>query len=914
MLLLSQKVQSQNCPDSPIIVGSTSLCDHGGKYEIINYNATFFASYQFQFFPGNSGTLTSFNTATGLFEVNWASLSQCSLVVSLAAPCQGADTIFMQNCCDGHGVNTRVDPEISQLPGALLSTSPGGGYSITGQTINIEGTVKVTSPLYLINCILNMGPGARIDVYKNSTTTNGALVLTGSTLRADPVCNTMWEGIRLFNNTEIKTEIGNFVTISGAQNAIAFYGNVGYHFQAPETRLWNNFRGVLVKPKYNSNIMLTKLAPSGGLFISGGNAFGPIPLPQNYVNGQLPLPINNTSYLGIDMLNCDQFEVDGSFGQSRNIITFLSYGIRLFDSNISVNETDFENIIANPNYVFNGTGSAVFANRISTTNNNTINFPGAANASLTNTIENCGFGINVKGSYNINVAGNLFLNIANDGVSVIRARNNSVLSIGEENRFTNCNRGVALTDCHFANISIINNIFTSTAPLIAGDFSNTAIYISNKSKVDIDYQIFENTITGYRLAIYSINCKRFSRGFNTIRYNQILFNRVVGAPFPNPQFTFMGVWLDFNEEIIVSNNIINYNQATVPANKIGLLRGFNIKDTKMAMVKSNTLNNVGMAMRFLADNRTLSLQCNVMDACGSGIFLDNAALSSQGLANAPWDNQWKNFGAKQRVYGAINPLITQIFWTYKNNNIDFNPTSTSPIAWLVPQIANFNGPCDNPTDPSGGDPERLIDFLLSIVTDTVLGANDSMDYVFRMRLFAYENLDENDSIRALLPEFMNFYAENMNTTISRLFNAERAVEELDYTTATVQLNSAICIETASQIIEFTLGVINDYDLYRNGSVDDIPFSVKDDLLAIANLPSSVYGVGVFYARAILEKEIDDIDLGLRIGQDSLIEISKNRIPRCFDLAGRLITCPDFNLKNIIKRKTANGDFIISDFK
>jgi type VI protein secretion system component VasF len=37
MILLSQKAQSQSCPDSPIIVGSSSLCRLTGNYEIINY-------------------------------------------------------------------------------------------------------------------------------------------------------------------------------------------------------------------------------------------------------------------------------------------------------------------------------------------------------------------------------------------------------------------------------------------------------------------------------------------------------------------------------------------------------------------------------------------------------------------------------------------------------------------------------------------------------------------------------------------------------------------------------------------------------------------------------------------------------------------------------------------------------------
>lgn len=906
MLLISQKIQAQSCPDSPIIVGSTSLCQAKGSYEIINYNATFSASYQFQFFPGTSGALASFNTGTGEFEVNWTSLTQCSLVVSLAAPCQGADTIFMQNCCDIGGVaGTLIDPTENALPGVNVN----GEFIVTGQTINIEGTLKVNAPLLLINCIVNMGPGARIDVYKNTVIGSGAIALTGSMIRARAACNTMWEGIRMFNNAQIKTEIGNFVTISGAQNAIAFYGNVGYHFQAPETRLWNNFRGILVKPRYNSNIILTKLASSGGLFISGGNAFGPIPLPQNYVNGQLPLPINNTSYLGIDMLNCDQFEVDGSFGQSRNIITFLSYGIRLFDSNISVNETDFENIIANPNYVFYGSGSAVFANRISTTNNNTINFPSAANASLTNTIENCTHGINIIGSYHLNAKGNSFTNINQFGIRVRGAINNSNLTISNSNNFNNCNVGVSLENCTNANAIINSNIFTSTLPFGNSSYANTAIYISNASQVSMNWQIMYNTISGYRLGIYSNNSRKGSLGFNPIRYNQILFNQSVPRPAPNDQLNFMGIWLDNIQNINLSNNTIDYNQATITQNFAGRLRGLNIKDTRVGTVSNNEISNMGISMRFVGLNIPITLQCNIMDACQNGIFLNNAAIMNQGTQTSPWDNQWRNFGTNRRVYGALVGGPSFVDWYYKSSSPDFSPLNLVPILWLFPHVTNFPSPCDDAIDPGDVDPEIMIDFLRAIVADSITLPSDSLDYLFRLQLFAYATLEENDSIRELLPEFMNFYAEQLSSTLSRLVNAERAIEELDYTTATIYLNAATCMETASLIMQKTLNAIREYDLMGNGSVDDMSFELRDDLEAIAYLPSSIYGTGVFYARAILNLEVDDVNIGLRIRNEEL-NIQKNNSPRCFDNLGRQMSCPDQLDNKVIKKKTKSGDFII----
>ncbi len=898
MLLISQKIQAQNCPDSPIIVGSTSLCQAKGSYEIINYNATFSASYQFQFFPGTSGALANFNTGTGEFEVNWTSLTQCSLVVSLAAPCQGADTIFMQNCCDIGGVaGTLIDPTENALPGVNVN----GEFIVTGQTINIEGTLKVNAPLLLINCIVNMGPGARIDVYNSTVIGSGAIALIGSTIRSRAACNTMWEGIRLFNNTEIKTQLGPIVTISDAQNAIAFYGNVWYHFQASQTRLWNNFRGVFARSKYPTGIIITQVADCNGLNITGGN----VTLPNNYINGQNPLPINNTCFAGIELMNCDQFNLDGVLGQ--NTINNVSFGVRIFDSNVSLDNVLFNNIFPNNAYPFADAGSAILTNRVTTANNFTLNVPSLTKPTLTSTFQNCTHGINVIGSYHLNAKGNSFSNITQFGIRVRKAINNSILTINNANSFTNVNIGVNIENCTNANAIINNNSFASTVALGNAMNDNTAIFISNFSLIDMDWQIMENDITGYRLAIYVRNSKKRNLGFNPIRYNTILFDRQV--PASNITLNFMGIWLDNIQNINLSNNTIDYNQTPVTQNFSGRLRGLNIKDTKVGTVSNNEISNMGIAMRFVGDNRPLPLQCNIMDACENGVFLNGAALINQGTPTSPWDNQWRNFGTNRRVYGTIINPITQVNWYYKSSNQNFNPFSTGAPFWLNTLIADYNSPCDDAIDPGDGDPEGMVDFLRAIIADSTSIPNDSLDFLFRLQLFAYTTLEENDSIRELLPEFMNFYAEQLSSTLSRLVNAERAIEELDYTTATIYLNAATCVETASLIMQKTLNAIREYDLLGNGSVDDMPFELRDDLEAIAYLPSSIYGTGVFYARAILNLEVDDENIGLRIRNEEL-NIQENATPRCFDNLGRQMNCPDKLDNKVIKKKTKSGDFII----
>ena len=116
------------------------------------------------------------------------------------------------------------------------------------------------------------------------------------------------------------------------------------------------------------------------------------------------------------------------------------------------------------------------------------------------------------------------------------------------------------------------------------------------------------------------------------------------------------------------------------------------------------------------------------------------------------------------------------------------------------------------------------------------------------------------------------------------------------------------------MVTYTLSVIREYDLVGRGEVDDLPQTVLDDLEAFAYLPSSVYGTGVFYARAILGLEVDDVDLGLRIR--NVVENSATPMveARCYDTVGRIINCPDATIPGYYKRKAANGAFMLINLK
>jgi len=535
--------------------------------------------------------------------------------------------------------------------------------------------------------------------------------------------------------------------------------------------------------------------------------------------------------------------------------------------------------------------------------------------SLINTFQNAAMGVNLNGAFDVAILGNDFTNLTNTGVFVRNAQKNSTLEISSGNNFTNCNVGVKIMDFNTSSLTINYNIFTSTAALGNGNFDNSAIHLTNKNKSPVDYQLIGNQISGYRLGIYGLNFKNKTNGFSSIRYNQILFNRVV--PASNAALNFMGIWLDNIERVLVLNNTITYNQTTVPAANILRLRGLNIKDTRRSSIGDNLIVNMGAAMRFVADNQTTPLQCNIMDNCGKGVFLDNAGLSTQGGIGSPWDNQWRNFGNRERVYGTLFG-VSNVKWYYKTINPDYNPRSggLTPF-WLLAIQDNGEGPCDVVTDPPGDDGVdngRLVEYLEQIIIDTIYVPQDSTEYMFRLRMFAFAALEENDSIRNLVPEFMNFYADHINNAIGRLVHAENAILEMDYDAATLNLNAAVCVEMSAQIIQYTLSVIREYDLVGRGEVDDLPQTVLDDLEAFAYLPSSVYGTGVFYARAILGLEVDDVDLGLRIR--NVVENSATPMveARCYDTVGRIINCPDATIPGYYKRKAANGAFMLINLK
>ncbi len=912
---MPDRLMSQNCPEVPILSGQSSLCRVQGTYEIINYNAAFASSYAVSVAPSGAGVINSFNTGNGLISVTWSAgiTLPCSLVVSLTGACSGADTLYMMPCCDPSG-QVLISPSIAQLPGAVYNQTS-GEWTITNQTIRIQGTLQVKQPLNLISCTFNMGPGSRIDVLQDMPSgTIGALVLSGSSLQADPACNVMWEGVRLFENTQIKTELSgtNPVNLSRAQNAIGFYGSASYHFRASQTNLWNNFRGIYARKKNGAqNILLTRTAASGNLNIQGGNNT----LPANYGNGQLPLPAANTCYVGIELINCGTFELDGS--QGRNNLSNFSYGVLLYDSDFSMNTSTISNVQSSVNYPSSlNTSACIYAYRSSNTLTRSIQlFPLSTAPGLLNDFQNSNRGIYISGNYELNAQKNQFTTIAQEGVLVQRARNGTLIEIKNLNVFSNCNKGVSIQNCTKANIHIINNTFNSTAAYGTGSFDNVAMYLNGKSP-ELDYQIIGNSISGYRIGIYAINLARFSIGMNAIRYNTIEFNRTLSA-LPSPTSNYMGIWLDKQEKPNVYNNTISYTQSPITFSSSGRLRGFNMKDCSSMNIALNNLNNLGISMRFVGDNRPSVLQCNTMNACNKGVFCDNAAISNQGQVGEPWDNKWMNFGGNLRVYGTLLPNVSSIFWYYKTNNSDFNPQSLPVTLWLNNVQDNGISPCDNIADPPDDDDthtDRIVALLQSILIDSTCIPQDSLDYRFRMRLFAYEILEENDSLRAALPEFMSFYAENLNTTLGRICRAENAIENLDYQNAIVELNASNCVETASQILHYTLDNIADYDLAGEGVKEELPVEVLEQLESIAWLPASIYGRGVFYARAILELEVDDIDIGLRVMQHSASDYPEVKKAHCFDLLGRPLVCPELNQPGILRRKTANGNYIIYKYQ
>jgi hypothetical protein len=404
------------------ITGNTSACAGMSTYSVVS-DITSGVSYTWTTTTGLSGSGSSANINFGLTGGGTVTFTG-----TYSGGCTYSASLYVGACCQVEG---SIPPFYDALSSEVLApygTLSGGVLTVTNQTFSINGHFTVNQNLILSGCDIRMGYLAQIKIDPGVTlkiTSNG---LTDKTHIY--ACKEMWDGIYI-THSNAKLLVDNGSTIEDAISAIvshwegnyqitsnAVYGNVIFNKNYKTLVVTNPLSGV--HPGY---ITSSTIQCYDG--VTGGNPAS---------NGhKLRFPHSGKrSAVGAEITNMEKITIgDPLLPIYTNTFDNLDFGVRTYNSNVNVYNNNFINI----------TAPAI---------------PGKK--------EECNTGTAICAT-------------GNPSVSVTR-----ILNVGDVaggyyiNNFTNCFKGVAITQNHSA--FVWKNIFTnigSTAVRASLNYSRSIV-------------------------------------------------------------------------------------------------------------------------------------------------------------------------------------------------------------------------------------------------------------------------------------------------------------------------------------------------------------------------------------------------------------------------------------------------------
>lgn len=871
------------CMPLPVINGESSLCADHHTYTITNVNtfpgATFIWNVRDQ-----TGALIGGQNGGQIFDavngnnVNWpltmTPTQACTVTVFVTVNgCTVSSNFYIYSCCgDINGPFSFNDATIDGLMA--------GGLTITGQTLNINGKLRINGLVVFQGCELLMGPGSSIELLGNGPPLSNEIGFSNTMVHE--ACGVMWKGISLLNGAAIK--VVNASVISDAQYAVQINGNVTGYFDS-QTRFTQNYIGLYAVPNITGN----QFNPSGpnpnSSWPIGDVTFdGSAPLLTPFV-GQNPIPLNSTSYAGAVLNNMTNFFTSvlpvGTTTPSA-IFQNLNAGILAYNSNIEVHNCIFQNIT--PLYPDRYAGIALCSETRGAARTAII---GNINNMMPNNFNNCFTAIYSRNN-NLNLQGCNFVNGVGfftdltTGLDVF-ASNNRIIQVSG-NFFTRVSQSIRMSSVRGSNIRIDNNVINAGSSSGNGinDFTSTGIRIFNGLPSRVKIRIYNNTIgsTGNtRIGIYLSNCSKIPSNIATldtrikIYDNNIQFNTLQSnITLPN---THHGIWLDrvsdvdlyatnAGSSIITSNQL--FSSTLTPGSQPNQMRGINLRWVENTNVVNMKMSQLGDGIYMQGNCSGTALRCNEMEDCVYGVELLQAVLSDQGeidpngnAVNA-WDNRWTTLGTNNttwRLSGTCAPFswVTQSSPDYELNQ---NNTLVTVLPAFLTSLSN------NPCSFLPGGAEAKIG---EVVEDTITYPFWPETYRFTDMDYVYRMLYDDSVLRASNPDYLTFFELQRQGNLEVFRKVEDLMHNELYAMAIDYLNSHF---VPSNVVEENLFYTINLQLNKF-YLDDETFSPEETILLrnIAYMTPMEGGPGVFNARAMLGLEVNDPDLILRTANPDL---------------------------------------------
>jgi parallel beta-helix repeat protein len=578
-----------------------------------------------------------------------------------------------------------------------------------------------------------------------------------------------------------------------------------------------------------------------------------------------PTPIR--SIAGITLNNCQNVPLLRSLFYQPAHFENLDYGIYSVNSSFEIQKAEFVNI-NNPNspYVSNAhlaaqdfIGSAIFIQGATTATNKLIKIGDPVVSWATCKFSGCKRGVYLANRSDISVYNCEFSN--NTYASVDVRYNNKQTMLFQGNTITDDIQGIRIVNCSKPTaVNISGNIFkmgssTPLTPPSVTSFPNTALYISNAGIKPGNLNVWNNQFTDYRIAVYQNGISGFSYTGNNV---------VINRQEPDFQgLSHYGLWIDNSSFGSITYNSV-YHNAQLPPSQTSALYGYNFKLLGNSVIENNSAGKCGVAMRFVDNCAATHFSCNDFFDSDLGLRFDNVSIDPQGAINKAAGNSWNNFSNRYRFDGSANFVVD---YHHEGATIVTNTESPTPFqAGLVfPYAFAPNDYCT--INQRHYDQNRLD----AIVNSYVEYTHDSALNAIKDQIAAYAEIMNDDSLKVVYSSWLD---DHIGDYVALFALLQMPGSNRD---SILPLIEALPISLGQKFLQAR-------NLYCISATNDLfgKDSISYDENELSNLAFQNAWTGtdaIFLARSVLELEVNDLDLGLRIGQTDAL----NSTAPCGDL-------------------------------
>lgn len=794
-------------PDPHITLnsGQQAYCLMDGDTVTLNPNDSRYGSTYTYSWDGNdtttSGIFSFFPTATTTVVLTQTSATGCSSI--------GHDTItiYVYNCCNNPDSTAFIADSATNYPSGFIDGD-----------INVRSDFYVDTNFTIRRTILDIDSSAHIYVLSGKTLT----IDSSSVLRA---CNQTWPGIYLAAGASVSIKNSLIENADTAVHSIS-----GAQFSLSD----NDFEGNTVSVyAYNGSYS------SSSVF---GNTFNDSTV--SFFDENI-----NSTHIYLDRVSDITI---GDSSRNQNFFSRAYYGIYAHNTKLNVFHCTFDSIgnsFKDDYAVWHHEGNAIYCEN-NNANPTYLTIGGTGNNS--NTIQGCPYGIIVNDNYTGNIDGNL-LNGCDNGIVLGTINPTDTMEI-QNNRILNFYGGIGSTHSARMYLNIHDNHFNmqespDTMPLSYGSpvYGYKGISIQYLYEDSTHVVCTRNYISNVKYGIHLRDADYFTVDSNYI------YITLPQDSITDDDHIQKGLWVENSVEMEISNNYIAHTDSVSPHSIDVYLRGIDLSNCEESLVKENEVGYMGSGIWFYDQCRGTELHCNTIREASTGVNFYLASLSDQGTAHdTAWDNQWID-NANYKVDGTGDPIR----WYQQGVDTSTNDFSPNPydvsIVITVPN-SDDDPSCSPPQEPKDKEMEEK---FAAIVMDTAGYNVDSVSEGYKGKTYFYNTVSRdaslNDSTLTSAAMYQDAY-DSISTSNVPLFMS--ALSDLQKGNCSSALSSVNAITTANTVEANLADVLSIYLQHR---LDSLPYSTSDSLTleSIATQSSLTGGDGVFYARAILNLDIED---------------------------------------------------------